>query len=52
MKDKREPPKVNVGARVPFYWAEEYKELANNIGCSQTELITETIGCSERKTVR
>ncbi|AFZ15729.1 hypothetical protein Cri9333_4974 (plasmid) [Crinalium epipsammum PCC 9333] len=44
MNDEFDLPKVNIGARIPPAWAEELKELAINIGCSQTELITEAIG--------
>lgn len=39
-----EPPKVNIGARIPASWAEQLKELATTMGCSQTELITEAVG--------
>lgn len=44
MNDELEPPKVNIGARIPAVWAEQLKELATSLNCSQTELITEAVG--------
>ena len=51
MNDEFDLPKVNIGARIPPAWAEELKELAINIGCSQTELITEAIGLYLQKPI-
>ncbi len=44
MINDNQPPKENIGARIPADWAAKLKNLAEVLHCSQTELITEAIG--------
>ncbi|MEA5596984.1 MAG: hypothetical protein WBF90_27660 [Rivularia sp. (in: cyanobacteria)] len=42
--NNKEPPKENIGARIPVTWLQEIQALSNATGLTKTEIMNEAIG--------